>query len=248
MVDPVKRICVWSGPRNVSTALMYSFAQRSDTEVVDEPLYAHFLQVTAAQHPLRELCLAAQDQDGARVVKQAILGPRSKPVVFFKQMAHHLVDLNLDFMKQTWNVFLTRAPEQVLPSLQLRIGQPQLRDTGFARQCELIEMLEAWGQSPAVLDSRDLLRAPAVALEALCNHLEIPYEAQMLHWPAGPKQYDGVWASAWYANVHRTTGFRPDKPKSDPFPPQLQPLLEECKPYYSSMLERSIRPGPARTP
>ena len=241
MTDSTKRICLWSGPRNVSTALMYSFSQRSDTKVVDEPLYAHFLRVSGAKHPLREACMAAQDADGERVARELILGPWNTSVVFFKQMAHHLVDLNLDFMQDTCNVFLTRDPEQVLPSLLLRIGQPQMRDTGFARQCELVEMLESWGQAPAVLDSRDLLLDPSGMLAALCDHLEIPFEDEMLRWPQGPKEFDGVWASEWYRNVHNTTGFHPYLPKREPLPPELVPLLEECLPYYAKLQARALR-------
>ena len=236
-----KRICLWSGPRNVSTALLYSFGQRSDTEAVDEPLYAHYLRVSGAQHPLREQCLAAQDADGERVVREVILGCLSKPVVFFKQMAHHLVDLDLRFMRHTRNVFLTRDPREMLPSLRLRIGKPVLRDTGFKRQCEVMTMLEDWGQSPAVLDSRDLLTDPPTALRNLCDRLGLPFEEAMLRWPAGPKEFDGAWAPHWYVNVHRSTGFRPYRPKSEPFPEELRPLLAECRPYYSTLLQRAIR-------
>ncbi len=241
MIDSTNRICLWSGPRNVSTALMYSFSRRSDTTVVDEPLYAHFLRVSGAQHPLREVCLAAQDCHGDRVARESILGPWASPVVFFKQMAHHLVDLNLDFMKSTRNVFLTRDPEEVLPSLLLRIGQPRMRDAGFARQCELIEMLEGWGQNPAVLDARDLLTDPPGALAALCAYLEIPFEQAMLSWPDGPKEFDGAWASEWYASAHQSTEFRPYRPKPGPFPAELRPLLEECRPYYARLQERALR-------
>ena len=241
MADSTNRICLWSGPRNVSTALMYSFSQRSDCTVVDEPLYAHFLRVSGARHPLREVCLAAQDSDGERVAHDSILGPWASPVVFFKQMAHHLVDLNLDFMKRTRNVFLTRDPEQVLPSLLLRIGQPRMRDAGFARQCELIEMLEDWGQNPAVLDARDVLTDPAGTLAALCAHLEIPFEEAMLSWPDGPKAFDGAWASEWYKSAHQSTGFRPYRPKPGPLPAELRPLLEECRPHYAKLQERALR-------
>ncbi len=220
---------------------MYSFAQRTDTEVVDEPLYAHFLRVSGARHPLRELCLAAQDQDGGRVVEEVILGPARKPVVFFKQMAHHLVRLDLEFMRQTLNVFLTRDPEQVLPSLRLRIGLPTLRDTGFARQCELIELLESWGQEPPVVDSRDLLVDPAGTLGALCGRLGIAFDPAMLRWPQGPKPCDGVWAADWYRNVHRTTGFQPYRPKADPLPSELAPLLAECRSFYARLMRRAIR-------
>lgn len=235
-----KRINLWSGPRNVSTALMYSFAQRSDTLVFDEPLYAHFLRVSSAAHPLRKACLRAQDADGERVVREVILGTEGASVLFFKQMAHHLVELDLSFMKHTLNVLLTRDPEQMLPSLQSRIGSPTLRDTGFAKQCEVLAMLEAWGQSPAVVDSRRLLLDPDRTLRALCAHLGLAFEPAMLRWPEGPKDFDGAWASHWYKNVHRSTGFQPYRPKSEPFPPELKPLLETCKPYHATLLERAI--------
>ena len=241
MTVPTMRICLWSGPRNISTALLYSFSQRSDTEAVDEPLYAHFLRVSGAQHPMRDVCLAAQDQDGERVVQEQILGPRSSPVVFFKQMAHHLVDLDLSFMRQTVNILLTRDPEQMLPSLQQRIGTPTLRDTGLARQCELLSMLRQWGQTPVVLESSDLLRKPRLNLTLLCDRLGLGFETEMLGWPAGPKRFDGVWAPHWYANVHRSTGFQPYKPKRTPFPEALRPLLEECRPYYAKLKGAAIQ-------
>ena len=241
MAVPTIRICLWSGPRNISTALLYSFSQRSDTEVVDEPLYAHFLRVSGAQHPMRDVCLAAQDQDGERVVREQILGPRSSPVVFFKQMAHHLVDLDLSFMRQTVNILLTRDPEQMLPSLQQRIGTPTLRDTGLARQCELLSMLRRWGQTPVVLESTDLLRNPRLNLTLLCDRLGLRFETAMLGWPAGPKRFDGVWAPHWYANVHRSTGFQPYQPKRTPFPEALRPLLEECRPYYAKLKDAAIQ-------
>ncbi len=222
---------------------MYSFAQRSDTVVFDEPLYAHFLRVSEAQHPLRAICLAAQDSDGAGVVRNVILGPTPADVLFFKQMAHHLVDLDLAFMRHTLNVFLTRDPQEMLPSLRSRIGTPTLRDTGYARQCEVLAMLEAWGQTPAVIDSRDLLLNPAQTLRSLCEHLGIGFETAMLRWPAGPKEFDGVWASHWYVNVHKSTGFQPYRPKAERFPVELEPLLDTCRPYYATLRERCIGVG-----
>lgn len=241
MPAPVKRICLWSGPRNVSTALLYSFAMRTDTQPVDEPLYAHFLRTAGADHPLRESCLAAQDADGERVVREVILGPSPRPVLFFKQMAHHLVGLDLGFLRFTTNVLLTRDPREMLPSLQKRIGTPTLRDTGFKRQCEILALMERWGQFPAVVDSRALLADPRGVLAAVCSHLGLPFQESMLRWPAGPKPFDGAWATHWYRNVHRSTGFLPYRPKSDPFPNELRPLLQECRPYYSALLRRAIR-------
>ncbi len=241
MRKAVKRICLWSGPRNVSTALMYSFAQRSDTRVVDEPLYAHYLRVSGALHPGRRDALAAQNNDGEQVARGIILGPCEQPVLFLKQMAHHLVDLDLQFMRETANVFLTRDPEQMLPSLINQIPEPTLTDTGLARQCELLDMLEDRGRPAIVLDSRELLLAPTSVLQQLCRFLNLDFQPSMLAWPRGPKPYDGVWAPHWYRNVHRSTGFQHYKPKQEPFLDFLKPLLAECRPYYEKLLERAVR-------
>ncbi len=241
MSDAVKRINLWSGPRNVSTALLYSFAQRSDTRVVDEPLYAHYLRVSGARHPGWTDVIASQDNDGERVARDLVLGPCNRPVLFLKQMAHHLVDLNLEFMRQTINVILIRDPEQMLPSLINQIPEPTLADTGLARQCEMLEMLEGWGQTPAVIDSRNLLLNPRSILEQLCVRVGLEFQIEMLAWPPGPKSYDGVWAPHWYQNVHRSTTFQAYKPKRESFPSALKPLLAECSPYYDRLLERAIR-------
>ena len=237
----VKRICLWSGPRNVSTALMYAFAQRSDTRVADEPLYAHYLRVSGAPHPGRNGVLAAQDGGGERVVRGVVLGPCESPVLFLKQMAHHLVDLDLQFLRETANVLLTRDPEQMLPSLVHQIPRPTLADTGLAKQCALLDMLEGWGRPAVVLDSRELLLDPAGVLEQLCLRLGLDFQPAMLAWPRGPKPYDGVWAPHWYGNVHRSTGFQPYAPKQEPFPDFLKPLLAECRPCYEKLLACALR-------
>lgn len=241
MPDAVKRINLWSGPRNVSTALMYSFAQRSDTRVLDEPLYAHYLRVSGAQHPGWIDVLSAQDNDGERVVRDLVLGPCDRPVLFLKQMAHHLVDLDLEFMRQAVNLILIRDPEQMLPSLINQVPQPTLADTGLARQCELLDILEDWGQLPPVIDSRELLLNPRSVLEQICAQVGLEFQNGMLAWSTGPKPYDGVWAPHWYQNVHRSTTFAPYKAKRKPFPSALKLLLAECSPYYERLLERAIR-------
>lgn len=237
----VRRICLWSGPRNVSTALMYSFAQRGDTRVVDEPLYAHYLRVSGAPHPGREEVLAAQDADGDRVVEGLILGACDRPVLFMKQMAHHLVDLDLGFLDSTVNVLLIRDPRQMLPSLRHQVPDPQLADTGLRSQVDLRRDLRRRGQEPAVLDSRELLTDPRSVLRQLCERLEIGFDEVMLSWPEGPRPEDGVWARHWYHNVHRSTGFQPYREKSDPFPEELEELLAECKPHYDALYESAIR-------
>lgn len=234
------RIQLWSGPRNVSTALMYSFAQRSDTSCVDEPLYAHYLRVSGADHPGREDVLRAQENDGARVVRDLLMAPHDGPVRFFKQMAHHLVELERGFLVHCANVILTRDPREMLPSLVHQIPQPTLRDTGYAMQTELLEQLRRLGQDPPVLDAARLLRDPRGVLTQLCERLGLRFEPAMLAWPTGPRPFDGVWAPHWYQNVHRSRGFEPFAPKQAKFPEHLEPLLEQCRPHYEQLLERSL--------
>lgn len=236
----VKRICLWSGPRNVSTALMYGFAQRSDTRVVDEPLYGHYLRVSGANHPGRLDVLAAMDCDGDRVVREVMFGPCDRPILFMKQMAHHLVEIDTSFLSEIVNVLLIRDPREMLPSLAKNIPAPNLADTGLAVQADLHRRLDECGCRPIVLDARRLLVDPRGILERLCEHLAIPFSDSMLSWPPVPRPEDGVWAVHWYDNVHRSTGFQPYQPKTDPFPQRLAPLLEECRPHYEMLLRRAI--------
>ncbi len=241
MPQPSSRIiCLWSGPRNVSTALMYAFRQRSDTRVVDEPLYAHYLRVSGAEHPGGNDVLAGMENDGERVIEQVVYGSYDRPVAFLKHMAHHLVGLDLDFLDHTANVLLIRDPEQMLPSLVNQIPEPTLRDTGLARQTALFDDLRRRGQQPAVLDARSLLLDPPSVLERLCVHLSLTFEPEMLSWPAGPKPEDGVWAPHWYQRVHTSTTFAPYREKDAPFPDRLRPLLDECRPHYERLLAHAI--------
>lgn len=234
------RLCLWSGPRNVSTALMYSFAQRPDTRVVDEPLYAHYLRVSGADHPGKEEVLAAQENDGEKVVHEVILGPCDQPVLFMKHMAHHLVDLDLDFLARTVNVILVRDPEEMLRSLRHQIPEPRLADTGLAVANQLLERLRNLGQDPTVLESRQILLDPEGVLRQLCARLGVPFFEEMLHWKAGARPEDGVWASHWYHNVHRSTGFKPYRPKVGPFPGELEGVLAECRPHYEALFAQAL--------
>lgn len=234
------RINVWSGPRNISTALMYAFAQRSDTRVVDEPLYAHYLRVSGADHPGKQEVIDDMISDGERVIREVILAPTDRPVIFFKQMAHHLVDVSQDFLAATVNVLLIRDPVQMLPSLAQNLTQPILRDTGLAMQSALYRQLLALGQQPPVIESKQLLMDPQGVLSQLCAQIGIPFETSMLHWPAGARPEDGIWAQYWYRNVHQSTGFEEYRAKCDPFPPRLLGLLAECKPHYALLAEKAI--------
>ncbi|MCA9986212.1 MAG: hypothetical protein KDE59_18015 [Anaerolineales bacterium] len=239
----VTRICVWSGPRNISTALMYSFAQRADTTVYDEPLYAHYLARSPAReyHPGAAEVLATMENEGASVVRDLILGPQPTPVAFFKQMTHHLYELDQAFMAQTVNVILTRDPLEMLPSYAKNVEQPTLYDVGYAQHIELLAYLRSLGQEPPVLDSRLTLLNPRGVLSQLCAQIGIPFDEAMLGWPAGPRPFDGAWAPYWYASVHRSTGFQPYQPKADPFPDHLRPLLAECRPFYEALAALAIR-------
>jgi len=234
-VEDGLRLSVWSGPRNVSTALMYAFRQRPDTLVVDEPLYGHYLKVTRAEHPGDDEVLAAMDTDGGRVVREVLLGPCERPVHFFKNMAHHLAGLDRGFLGGLTNVLLTRDPAEMLPSLARQLPNPTLRDTGLLYQTEILDHVLGQGLDPVVLDAKQLLLDPPGVLRSACDRLGIPFHEAMLRWPAGPKPEDGVWAKHWYANVHASTGFSPYNPRTGDFPERLKPLLEESVPLYERL-------------
>lgn len=238
----MKTICLWSGPRNVSTALMYSFAERDDTLVVDEPLYGHYLRTTGADHPGREEVLAAVNCDGEAVMR-ALLDPdyaADKKILFMKQMAHHLVDIDLRFMDRTENVFLIRDPKDMLPSLTVQLPGAGLADTGLETQWRLFRSLRRDGKRPVVIDSRELLLAPEGVLRQLCAALDVPFDEEMLSWSAGPHEEDGVWAKYWYESVHQSTGFQNYQAKGD-IPKSLRRLLNECSPYYDKLYSHAIR-------
>jgi len=237
----VKTLCLWSGPRNVSTALMYSFAERPDTHVVDEPLYGHYLRVSGADHPGRDEIMEAMNCDGNAVMQGLLAGNRPQAaILFIKHMAHHLVDMNLSFLAKTENVLLIRDPEQMLPSLTVQLPNAGLADTGLKRQWDVYQMLKADGQSPIVIDAKELLLDPSGVLQALCAHLRIDFYDNMLSWPAGPLDEDGIWARHWYHAVHKSTGFASYVAKRD-FPDTLRPLLDECRPYYENLYEYALR-------
>jgi Sulfotransferase domain len=249
MADDAMRICLWSGPRNVSTALMYAFAQRSDTRVFDEPLYAHYLARTPARtyHPGADEVLAQMDNDGERVVREVILNrPEPGPnglvptVLFFKQMTHHLVGLDLGFLEHTVNVLLTRHPGEMLPSYAREVTSPTMMEVGYRQHVELLSHLRALGQEPPVLDATRLLRNPRGVLSELCERVGIDFEESMLRWAPGPRPEDGVWAKYWYTSVHQSSGFRPHLPKGDPVPKHLEELWRECLPYYEELRQLAL--------
>lgn len=239
------RINLWSSPRNVSTAMMYAWRQRADTMVVDEPLYAHYLRVSGRIHPGRDEVLASQDNDGRAVVRDVILGDHDRPVVLFKHMAKHLVDLDRDFLAQCRNVLLTRDPWEMLTSFQRQVPDTTLDDTGLVEMVEILDSLERTGERPIVVEARTLLDDPPGVLAELCRRLGLDFDPAMLSWAAGPKTEDGVWARHWYDAVHRSTGWAPWRAKDDRLLPALEPVLEAARPLHRRLQEYAIGPeGP----
>lgn len=232
----MQRINLISGPRNVSTALMYAFAQRHDTVVIDEPLYASYLNGTDIQHPGREEVLQAQPKDAREVVSQVLLATYDEPILFIKNMAHHIIDMDLDFLRELTNVFLVREPREMLTSFIKTIPNPTLQDTAYKRQVELFEYVtETLGQPPIVIGSKQLLLNPQSVLKEACNKMNIPFDEEMLGWQPGPIPEDGVWAKHWYHNVHKSTGFKPYQAKNLEVPDSFSDLLERCQHYYSKL-------------
>lgn len=229
------RINVWSSPRNLSTALMYSFRERADTTVVDEPLYAHWLHVTGNDHPGRDEVLAAQDQDGDAVVRDVVLGDHPTPVVFFKQMAKHLVGIDRAFLAGCRNVLLTRDPHDMITSFQRRVPDVGLDETGFPELIELLDVVLANGEEPIVVDSTVLLHDPPGVLGELCRRLGLEFDEAMLTWAAGPKPEDGVWGRHWYDGVWASTGWQPYRAKPDELLPENRATYEACLPLYARL-------------
>ncbi len=235
------RIHLCSGPRNVSTALMYSFAQRPDTQVVDEPLYAHYLLRTGASHPGRDEILNAMEHSGKKIIQETLLSASDHPVLFIKNMGHHLIDLDWAFLDHMATVILIRDPEQMLPSLINQVPQPELADTALAIQRKVFDYLTHRGTPPFVLDAREVLTNPEKILCDLCSKLGIDFDPAMLHWEAKPIAEDGVWAPYWYHVLHKSTGFAPYKHKTEPFPDFLRPLLKECIPHYNYLYHHALK-------
>lgn len=233
------RIAMWSGPRNISTAMMRAFENRGDTVVSDEPFYAAYLAATGLIHPLRVEVLASQPTDW-REVAAALTGPApgGKPVWYQKHMCHHMIDdFCLDWSDACANAFLIRAPGQVLASYVRKRSEVTLDDIGIVRQAEIFDRVaQRTGTAPLVIESADVLAAPRRMLTALCMALGLDISDRMLSWPPGPRASDGVWAPAWYDVVERSTGFAP--PSSETIaelPDDLKAIADAAQPFYERM-------------
>ncbi|WP_198675435.1 sulfotransferase-like domain-containing protein [Pleomorphovibrio marinus] len=235
-VDEVKRIFLWSCPRNISTALMYSFAQRSDTAVVDEPLYGHYLHQTSAKtyHPGADEILNSMETDGRKVL-QSMLEREDKPVIFYKNMTHHLEGLPLEFLDKGYNLLLTRDPKEMITSFTKIIPNPSLKDTGYEDQVYLYRHCRRLGIPVKVVDTQEILLNPEKRLREICDFLKIPFEKAMLSWKPGSIPEDGVWAKYWYKNVHQSRGFQPYKAKKEEVPSGLSDLFAICERHYKEL-------------
>ncbi len=237
------RIAMWSGPRNISTAMMRAWGARDDTAVVDEPLYAHYLLATSIDHPGRAEVLAAHETDWRRVIAQ-LVGPipDDRAILFQKHMAHHLLDeIERGWLTRMRNAFLIRDPREMLISLSRNLPNPSLADTGLPQQVALFEHLTRESADPPVLDARDVLENPRGMLRALCDALDVPFQEAMLSWAPGRRATDGAWAPHWYTNVEGSTGFAPYRAPTAPLPAHLAPLLAECMPHYERLHARRLR-------
>lgn len=238
--DGVVRIQSWSGPRNISTALMYSWRQRSDTTVYDEPFYAHYLTIDDRGHPGVEATLASQSTDADAVIRDVILGPVDTPVFYIKNMTHHLRGVDRAHLAHTHNVLLVRHPEAMLASLSVQLPHCDLSDTGLEESVELLDAILNQGGDPLVVDSNELLSDPARVLAQVCERIGVGWDPAVLSWPAGPKPEDGVWAQYWYRSVHESTGFGPPSGPARELPEHVRPVLDRALPLYERLATYAI--------
>ena len=237
---------MWSGPRNISTALLRSFENRDDTFVSDEPLYAYYLNETGYEHPGYQEVIESQPTDWGTVIEALTSAvPGGKPIWYQKQMAHHFlpdVDRNWLNRDEIVNAFLIREPREMLTSLINVLGDVELDQTAMPQQMEIFRMMRDHGKAPPVLDARDVLDDPRGTLEQLCKVLQIPFTERMLQWSKGPRDTDGVWGKHWYASVYETTTFGKYKRKDDVLPARYDDILKRCEDLYDEFSEFRIRP------
>lgn len=234
------RLAMWSGPRNISTAMMRSFGNRNDSVVCDEPFYAHYLHATQKEHPGKDEVIAAGEPDWQKVATW-LTGPipDGKPLFYQKQMTHHLLPhIDRAWLANVTNGFLIRHPRDVLTSYIKIVPNPIDEDTGFPQQLEIFEWLrQHTGSTPLVIDSVEVLNEPRRTLGLLCDALGLDFQESMLAWSPGLRPTDGVWAKHWYKEVETTTAFRPYRPKPDHVPAEFADLYERCLASYETLYE-----------
>ncbi|ALS98153.1 hypothetical protein [Lacimicrobium alkaliphilum] len=238
------RIAMWSGPRNISTAMMRSWENRPDTQVVDEPFYASFLTQTGAVHPYQQEILAAQNSDFDAVARELSQGPVSSALQYQKQMTHHIPEqADMSWCASLRHCFLIRHPAKVVDSYTRSMGQCDAADIGIERQYTLYQQLcEISAQNIPVVDSDALLGSPEPMLKAICKALDVSFYPQMLSWPKGKRDSDGVWAPHWYHSVEDSTGFGGPRDTLPELTAQQQAVADSCMPFYQEMKQRALAP------
>jgi len=236
------RIAMWSGPRNLSTAMMYAFGARADCAVWDEPFYAAYLAATGIEHPMRSEIMSAGETDPECVAKRcAGPVPAGKRHFYQKHMAHHMVDgFPRDWLAGVVNVFLIRHPARVIASYANKREHPTLADIGFQQQADLFSTLADSGATPVVIDSMDILANPEQALRALCGAISLPFDPAMLSWPRGGHMDDGVWASHWYGAAHDSTGFARSEGKLPQLEGPYAALADRALPFYGTLKDQAL--------
>lgn len=238
----MKRLHMISGPRNISTAMMYSFGNRSDTTIVDEPFYAYYLLSHGYDHPGREETIDSMPSKLTEVLEKTLFAYCEKPIVFFKDMAHHLVDVDSTNILELDNFFLIRDLKKLIFSFSKVIPKPSLLDIGIKQEYELYRFLEEHDIHAPIIDTDQFLTSPKKNLEILCSRLLIPFDEKMLHWPKGPRKEDGIWAKYWYSNVHKSSEFVPITNREEiNLKDHLLDLYQEAMPYYEYLHKRIIK-------
>jgi hypothetical protein len=228
-----------AGPRNISTAMMYSFSQRADTKVVDEPYYAHYLKATGINHPGRKEILKLLSADD-RVIHSRILQDNEASILFLKNMGHHIRNIPFNFLMDYNNFFLIRNPKKIIKSFTKVIADINIYDIGLKDQFEQFEFLKKKGKRLIVIDSDTILMNPEKYLNVLCQELNIPFRTEMLTWPSGPKPEDGPWAKYWYSSLHKSTGFNSPDSSEIKIKSRYNNLLQEANSYYSQLKDNEL--------
>ena len=237
-------IAMWSGPRNLSTAMMRSFENRKDTVVFDEPFYAHYLSVTELYHPGRDQILDFQSTNWDEVVEKCRnTSFQKESLCYQKHMAqHNLQGFDISWIKDVQNCILIRDPKYVIASYGKKLPIEDERHLGYIQQAEIIEFLEKErGITPPIIDADDILKNPESMMKKLCNVLDIVFYKSMLSWPVGPRDSDGVWGAYWYEGVYDSTGFKPDTEKEVSLNDNLTYIYESCNKYYDSFYKRRLK-------
>ncbi len=238
-----KRIAMWSGPRNISTAMMYSFNSRPDTHCSDEPLYAHYLAKTGIAHPGASEVISNGQTDWNTIVNSLSQdSPDNSRIWYQKHMCHHILnDMNLDWISSLTNCFLIRNPSEVLISLSKKTDAIDAWATGLPQQALIVEHVRDLGQIPIIVDSRDILLDPRGMLSQLCLQLDIEFDNSMLLWDIGPKECDGIWAKHWYDAVWASKEFAKYQPSVEVLKPEYEPILKEVRPIYEQLYAQRLR-------